>query len=223
MSILPSVAKRWHEVTGLPIVEGYGLSETAPVVAFNPLTIAEFTDKVGIPAPMTDIVLLDKNHQSVPIGERGEIAIKGPQVMHGYQNMPEATEQVFTDNGYFLTGDIGIMDERGFIKIVDRKKDLMVVSGFNVYPAEIESIMLKHPNVLECVAIGIPSPTRGEEPKIFVVAKTPELTEKELIAFGKAHLTGYKRPRHVAFVDSLPKSSLGKVLRKELRKREGLE
>lgn len=223
MSILPSIAKRWHELTGLPIVEGYGLSETAPVVAFNPLTIAEFTNKVGIPAPMTDIVLLDKNYQSVPIGERGEIAIKGPQVMHGYQNMPEETEQVFTDNGYFLTGDIGIMDERGFIKIVDRKKDLMVVSGFNVYPAEIESVMLKHPNVLECVAIGIPSPTRGEEPKIFVVAKTPELTEKELIAFGKAHLTGYKRPRHVAFVDSLPKSSLGKVLRKELRKREGLE
>lgn len=222
MAILPSLAKRWHKITGLPIIEGYGLSETSPVIAFNPLTIAEFTNKVGIPAPATDIVLFDDDGHPVPIGERGEIAVKGPQVMKGYQNRPEDTANAFTQDGYLRTGDIGIMDDRGFIKIVDRKKDMMVVSGFNVYPNEIEEVMQTHEDVAECVAIGIPSPTRGEEPKIFVVRRYNKVTADALIEFGRQHLIGYKRPRHVEFVDSLPKSSVGKVLRKELRKREGL-
>lgn len=222
MSILPKTAKTWQYITGTPIVEGYGLSELAPIISFNPLTIAQFTNKIGIPTPATDVKILDDNHDILPIGERGEIVVKGPQVMLGYQNLPTETSEAFTKDGYLKTGDIGIMDENGFIKVVDRKKDMMVVSGFNVYPHEIESVMSEHPDVLECVAIGVPNATRGEEPKIFVVRKNPQLTEKELIDFGKQNLAGYKRPRHVVFVESLPKSSSGKLLRQELRKREGL-
>lgn len=222
MSVLPSVAKEWHEITGLPIVEGYGLSETSPVVAFNPMTIAEFTGKIGIPASSTDVVLIDDDGNEMPVGERGEICVKGPQVMLGYQNRPDETAETFTEHGYFKTGDIGIMDEKGFIKIVDRKKDMILVSGFNVYPNEIEEAMSEHPAVLECGAIGVPSDERGEDPKIFVVKKA-EVTEKELLDYGKKVLTGYKRPRIVQFVDELPKSNVGKILRKELRKMEGLE
>lgn len=222
MSILPKTARTWHYITGTPIVEGYGLSETAPIVSFNPLTIAHFTNKIGIPAPATDVKILDENQNILPIGERGEIVVKGPQVMKGYQNLPTETTQAFTSDGYLKTGDIGIMDENGFFKVVDRKKDMMVVSGFNVYPHEIESVMCEHPDVIECVAIGVPSATRGEEPKIFVVSKNPNLTADTLIHFGRQNLTGYKRPRHVEFVEKLPKSAVGKILRKELRKREGL-
>jgi len=221
-SVLPSVAKEWHKITGLPIVEGYGLSETSPVVAFNPMTIAEFTGKIGIPASSTDVVLTDDDESEVAIGERGEICVKGPQVMIGYQNRPDETAETFTATGYLKTGDIGIMDEKGFIKIVDRKKDMILVSGFNVYPNEIEEIMSEHPAVVECGAIGIPSEERGEDPKIFVVKKG-NVTEQELLDFGKKNMTGYKRPRHVQFVDELPKSNVGKILRKELRKMEGLD
>lgn len=224
MSVLPSVAKAWHEATGLPIVEGYGLSETSPVVSFNPMNISEFTGKIGVPAPDTDIILIDDDGNEMPIGERGEICVKGPQVMVGYQNRPEETEKTFTKSGYFKTGDIGILDEKGFVKIVDRKKDMILVSGFNVYPNEIEEAMAQHPAVLEVGAIGIPSDERGEDPKIFVVKKEgADVTEKELLDFGKKQLTGYKRPRLVQFVDELPKSNVGKILRKELRKMEGLE
>lgn len=222
MSVLPSVAKEWQEITGLPIVEGYGLSETSPVVAFNPMTIAEFTAKIGIPASSTDVILIDDDGNEMPIGERGEICVKGPQVMLGYQNRPEETAESFTEHGYFKTGDIGIMDEKGFIKIVDRKKDMILVSGFNVYPNEIEEAMTEHPAVLECGAIGVPNDDRGEDPKIFVVKKA-DVTEKELLDYGRKVLTGYKRPRLVQFVDELPKSNVGKILRKELRKMEGLE
>lgn len=221
-SVLPGVAKQWHKITGLPIVEGYGLSETSPVAAFNPMTIAEFTGKIGIPASSTDIILIDEDENEVAIGARGEICVKGPQVMIGYQNRPDETAETFTQKGYLKTGDIGIMDDKGFIKIVDRKKDMILVSGFNVYPNEIEEIMSEHPAVKEVGAIGIPSDERGEDPKIFVVKKG-EVTEKELLDFGKKHLTGYKRPRHVQFVDELPKSNVGKILRKELRKMEGLD
>lgn len=222
MSVLPSVAKKWHKITGLPIVEGYGLSETSPVVAFNPMTIAEFTNKIGIPASSTDMILIDDEGNQVALGDRGEICVKGPQVMIGYQNRPEETAETFTDDGYLKTGDIGIMDEKGFVKIVDRKKDMILVSGFNVYPNEIEEAMSEHPAVAECGAIGVPNEDRGEEPKLFVVKKG-EVTEQELLDFGKKQLTGYKRPRHIQFVDELPKSNVGKILRKELRKMEGLE
>ena len=222
MSVLPSVAKEWHKITGLPIVEGYGLSETSPVVAFNPMTISEFTGKIGIPASSTDIILIDDDENEVALGDRGEICVKGPQVMIGYQNRPQETAETFTAKGFLKTGDIGIMDEKGFIKIVDRKKDMILVSGFNVYPNEIEEAMSEHPNVVECGAIGIPNDERGEDPKLFVVKKG-EVTEQELIDFGKKQLTGYKRPRHIQFVDELPKSNVGKILRKELRKMEGLE
>lgn len=222
MSVLPSVAKEWHKITGLPIVEGYGLSETSPVVAFNPMTISEFTGKIGIPASSTDVILIDDDENEVALGDRGEICVKGPQVMIGYQNRPEETAETFTANGFLKTGDIGIMDEKGFIKIVDRKKDMILVSGFNVYPNEIEEAMSEHPNVVECGAIGIPSDERGEDPKLFVVKKG-DVTEQELLDFGKKQLTGYKRPRHIQFVDELPKSNVGKILRKELRKMEGLE
>jgi len=222
MSVLPSVAKEWHKITGLPIVEGYGLSETSPVVAFNPMTIAEFTGKIGIPAPSTDVVLIDEEENVVAMGDRGEICVKGPQVMIGYQNRPQETAESFTASGYLKTGDIGIMDEKGFIKIVDRKKDMILVSGFNVYPNEIEEAMSEHPAVVECGAIGVPNDERGEEPKLFVVKKG-DVTEKELLDYGKKQLTGYKRPRHIQFVDELPKSNVGKILRKELRKMEGLE
>ncbi|AOY44591.1 MAG: AMP-binding protein [Pseudomonadota bacterium] len=222
MSVLPSVAKEWHKITGLPIVEGYGLSETSPIVAFNPMTIAEFTGKIGIPAPSTDVVLIDEEENVVALGDRGEICVKGPQVMIGYQNRPKETTESFTASGYLKTGDIGIMDEKGFIKIVDRKKDMILVSGFNVYPNEIEEAMSEHPAVVECGAIGVPNDERGEEPKVFVVKKG-DVTEKELLEYGKKQLTGYKRPRHIQFVDELPKSNVGKILRKELRKMEGLE
>lgn len=224
MSVLPSVAKAWHEITGLPIVEGYGLSETSPVVSFNPMNIAEFTAKIGVPAPGTDVILIDEDENEVAIGERGELCVKGPQVMVGYHNSPEETEKAFTKNGYFKTGDIAILDEKGFLKIVDRKKDMILVSGFNVYPNEIEEAMAEHPAVLEVGAIGVPSEKRGEDPKIYVVKKPgAEVTEEELINFGRKQLTGYKRPRIVEFVDDLPKSNVGKILRKELRKMEGLE
>ena len=222
MSVLPSVAKEWHKVTGLPIVEGYGLSETSPVVAFNPMTIAKFTGKIGIPASSTDVILIDDDENEVAMGERGEICVKGPQVMIGYQNRPDETAETFTKDDYFKTGDIGIMDDKGFIKIVDRKKDMILVSGFNVYPNEIEEAMSEHPGVKEVGAIGIPNDERGEDPKIFVVKKG-NVTEQELLDFGKKQLTGYKRPRHVQFVDELPKSNVGKILRKELRKMEGLQ
>ena len=222
MSVLPSVAKEWHKITGLPIVEGYGLSETSPVVAFNPMTIAEFTGKIGIPASSTDVILIDDDEKEVALGDRGEICVKGPQVMIGYQNRPDETAETFTANGFLKTGDIGIMDEKGFIKIVDRKKDMILVSGFNVYPNEIEEAMSEHPAVVECGAIGIPNENSGEEPKLFVVKKG-DVTEQELLDFGKKQLTGYKRPRSIQFVDELPKSNVGKILRKELRKIEGLE
>lgn len=222
MAISPMIAKKWHFVTGTPIIEGYGLSETSPVVTFNPLTIARFTNKIGIPAPSTDIKIINEQDKALPVGERGEIVVKGPQVMLGYYNRPYETFQAFTADGYLRTGDIGIMNERGFIKIVDRKKDMILVSGFNVYPHEIEEVINQHPDVAECAAIGIPSEIRGEEPKIFVVRKNNKVTAEQLLYFGKQNLTGYKRPRSVAFVNELPKSNVGKILRKELRKMEGL-
>ncbi len=215
MSVLPSTAEAWERMTGNYIIEGYGLSETSPVLTFNPL--GQYTGKIGIPFPATDIILLDDDGNEVSMGEAGEICAKGPQVMKGYWKRDDETEKVMTKDGYFRTGDIGVMDERGYFKIVDRKKDMILVSGFNVYPNEVEEAIAAHPKVLECGAIGVPDEHSGEVVKVFVVKKDDTLSEKDIKAWAKQHLTGYKRPKQVQFVTELPKSNVGKILRKELR------
>ena len=216
MAVLPSTAEAWEKLTGNYIIEGYGLSETSPVLTFNPL--GSYTGKIGIPFPSTDIILLDEDGHEVAMGEAGEICAKGPQVMKGYWNQPEETAKVMTADGYFRTGDIGVMDEQGYFKIVDRKKDMILVSGFNVYPNEVEEVIAAHPQVLECGAIGVPDEHSGEVVKVFVVKKDDSLTADDIKAWAKKNLTGYKRPKQIAFVDELPKSNVGKILRKELRK-----
>ena len=217
MAVLPSTAEAWKKITGTNIIEGYGLSETSPVATANPPASNEFSGTIGIPLPLTDVAILDDDGNDMPLGEQGEISIRGPQVMKGYWNRPDETEKVMT-NGLFRTGDIGIMDSRGYIKIVDRKKDMILVSGFNVYPSEIEEVVSQHPKVLEVAAIGVPDEKSGEVPKLFVVKKDPSLTTEEVLAYAKENLTGYKRPRYVEFIDELPKSNVGKILRKDLRK-----
>ncbi|TCB61414.1 AMP-binding protein [Acinetobacter terrae] len=217
MAVLASTAEAWKKITGTNIIEGYGLSETSPVATANPPSSMEFSGTIGVPLPLTEVAILDDDGNEVPLGEQGEISIRGPQVMKGYWNRPDETEQVMT-NGFFRTGDIGIMDARGYIKIVDRKKDMILVSGFNVYPSEIEEVVSKHPKVLEVAAIGVPDEKSGEVPKLFVVKKDPSLTTEEVLAYAKENLTGYKRPRYVEFMDELPKSNVGKILRKDLRK-----
>ncbi len=217
MAVLPSTAEAWKKVTGTNIIEGYGLSETSPVATANPPTSEEFSGTIGIPLPLTEVAILDDDGNEVALGEQGEISIRGPQVMKGYWNRPDETDKVMT-NGFFRTGDIGVMDSRGYVKIVDRKKDMILVSGFNVYPSEIEEVIAKHPKVLEVAAIGVPDEKSGEVPKLFVVKKDPSLTTEEVLAFAKENLTGYKRPRYVEFMDELPKSNVGKILRKDLRK-----
>ncbi|WP_349927978.1 AMP-binding protein [Acinetobacter sp. A1-4-2] len=217
MAVLPSTAEAWKKITGTNIIEGYGLSETSPVATANPPQSTEFSGTIGIPLPLTEVAILDDDGNEVPLGEQGEISIRGPQVMKGYWNRPDETEKVMI-NGFFRTGDIGIMDDRGYIKIVDRKKDMILVSGFNVYPSEIEEVISTHPKVLEVAAIGVPDEKSGEVPKLFVVKKDSSLTTEEVLAFAKENLTGYKRPRYVEFIDELPKSNVGKILRKDLRK-----
>jgi len=217
MAVLPSTAEAWKKVTGTNIIEGYGLSETSPVATANPPASEEFSGTIGIPLPLTEVAILDDDGNEVPLGEQGEISIRGPQVMKGYWNRQDETDKVMI-NGYFRTGDIGVMNDRGYVKIVDRKKDMILVSGFNVYPSEIEEIVAKHPKVLEVAAIGVPDEKSGEVPKLFVVKKDPSLTTEEVLAFAKENLTGYKRPRYVEFLDELPKSNVGKILRKDLRK-----
>lgn len=215
MSVLPSTADAWEKITGSYIIEGYGLSETSPVLTFNPL--GSYTGKIGIPFPSTDILLLDDEGNQVAQGEAGEIVAKGPQVMKGYWNQPEETARAMTADGYFRTGDIGVMDENGYFKIVDRKKDMILVSGFNVYPNEVEEVIASHSGVLECGVIGVPDEHSGEVVKAFIVKKDPELTEADIKTWAKQNLTGYKRPKKIAFLDELPKSNVGKILRKELR------
>ena len=217
MAVLASTAEAWKKITGTNIIEGYGLSETSPVATANPPSSMEFSGTIGIPLPLTEVAILDDDGNEVALGEQGEISIRGPQVMKGYWNRPDETEKVMT-NGFFRTGDIGIMDARGYVKIVDRKKDMILVSGFNVYPSEIEDVVSKHPKVLEVAAIGVPDEKSGVVPKLFVVKKDPSLTTEEVLAFAKENLTGYKRPRYVEFMDELPKSNVGKILRKDLRK-----
>ncbi|VEG13033.1 AMP-binding protein [Moraxella cuniculi] len=218
MSVLSDTAKSWERLTGNYIVEGYGLSETSPVLTLNPP--GGYTGKIGIPFPATDIKLFDDEGNEVALGEAGEICAKGPQVMQGYWKRDDETAKVTTKDGYFRTGDIGIMDEKGFVKIVDRKKDMILVSGFNVYPNEVEEVMASHPKILECGVIGVADSHSGEVPKIFVVKKDASLTTEEVREWAKENLTGYKRPKYIEFVSELPKSNVGKILRKELRKLE---
>ncbi|MDM1764152.1 AMP-binding protein [Acinetobacter sichuanensis] len=218
MAVLPSTAEAWKKITNTIIIEGYGLSETSPVATANPPATKEFSGTIGIPLPLTDVAILDDDGNHLAQGEQGEISIRGPQVMKGYWNRPDETAKVMTADGYFRTGDIGIMNERGYFKIVDRKKDMILVSGFNVYPSEIEEVIAQHPKVLEVAAIGVADEKSGEVPKLFVVKKDPSLTTEEVLAYAKENLTGYKRPRYVEFMDELPKSNVGKILRKDLRK-----
>ncbi len=217
MAVQKPVADKWLQVTGTPIVEGYGLSETSPVVAANRCDITGFTGTIGLPIPSTEICILDEASQEVPFGTAGEIAVRGPQVMAGYWNRPDETAKVMTADGFFKTGDIGIMNEQGYIKIVDRKKDMILVSGFNVYPNEIEEVVASHPGVLEVACVGVPDQHSGEAVKLYVVRKDKALTKEELMAFCKEQLTGYKRPKYIEFRETLPKTNVGKILRRELR------
>ncbi|MGA8033750.1 MAG: AMP-binding protein, partial [Casimicrobiaceae bacterium] len=217
MAVQEAVARRWKEVTGVALVEAYGLTETSPAATMNPLDNTEFNGTIGLPVPSTWIVLRDDAGRDVPLGQPGEICIKGPQVMAGYWQRPDETAKVMTADGYFMSGDIGVMDERGYIRIVDRKKDMILVSGFNVYPNEIEGVVAEHPGVLECAAVGVADPKSGEAVKLYVVPKDDTLTAEELIAWCRDRMTGYKAPREVEFRRELPKSNVGKILRRELR------
>ena len=217
MAVQKAVADKWFEKTGCPIVEGYGLSETSPSATCNPTNATSYSGTIGYPMPSTDIAIRDDDGNDVAFGQPGEICIRGPQVMAGYWNRPDETANVMYPDGYFKSGDIGVMDEKGQTKIVDRKKDMILVSGFNVYPNEVEGVIASHPGVLECAAIGVPDEHSGEVVKIFVVKKDPSLTEQQLIDFSKEQLAGYKRPKFVEFRDDLPKTNVGKILRRELR------
>lgn len=217
MAVQKAVNDRWRAVTGKSIIEGYGLSETAPVATANPADADEFTGTIGLPLPSTDIAILDDAGNELPLGQAGEIAIRGPQVMEGYWEKPEETARVMTREGYFRSGDIGIMDERGYVSIVDRKKDMVLVSGFNVYPNEVEGVVAMHPGVLECAVIGVPDEQTGEAVKLFVVKRDPSLTADEILEFCHEQLTAYKRPKQIEFRNELPKTNVGKILRRELR------
>lgn len=217
MAVQRVVAERWKAITGKPIIEGYGLSETSPVATCNANNIEVYTGTIGLPLPSTEISIRDDDGQEMALGLAGEICIRGPQVMAGYWHRPEETAKVMTADGFFKTGDVGVMDEQGYVKIVDRKKDMVLVSGFNVYPNEVEDVAVSHPGVLEAAVIGVPDAHSGEAVKLFVVRRDPELTVADLAEFCKEQLTGYKRPKYIEFRDELPKSNVGKILRRELR------
>ena len=218
MAVQRAVAQRWKEATGIPLIEGYGLTETAPIAICNPLSIPEWSGNIGVPIPSTEATILDDGGAALPVGQVGEIAIRGPQVMKGYWQRPEETAKVFTDDGWFRTGDMGFMNELGQFKITDRKKDMIIVSGFKVFPNEIEDVVMLHPGVLEVAAIGVPDEKSGEAVKIVVVRKDSALSEPDLIENCRRNLTSYKVPRRVEFrSEPLPKTNIGKILRRELR------
>jgi long-chain acyl-CoA synthetase len=204
-------------VTGCPMIEGWGMSETCAIGTNNPVTNKSFTGSIGLPLPSIDVAIKGDDGQSLGIGESGEICIKGPQVMTGYYNQPAENEKAFTGDGFMRTGDVGIMDDRGYTKIIDRKKDMIIVSGFNVFPNELENVISLCPGVVECAAIGVADQSQGEAIKVFVVKNDTTLSEEDLGAYCKLHLTGYKRPKYIEFRDDLPKSNVGKILRRELR------
>ncbi|MEO5702146.1 MAG: long-chain-fatty-acid--CoA ligase [Casimicrobiaceae bacterium] len=217
MAVQKVVADRWKQVTGVPLIEAYGLTETSPAATINPLDLTAFNGSIGLPVPSTEIVLRDDHGRTLPIGETGEICIRGPQVMAGYWQRPEETAKAIDKDGWFATGDIGVMDASGYVRIVDRKKDMILVSGFNVYPNEIEGVVATHPGVLECAAVGVPDAKSGEAVKLFVVKRDEHVTAEDILGHCRRHLTGYKVPRDVDFRTELPKTNVGKILRRELR------
>jgi len=217
MAMQKVVADEWQRLTGVPIAEGYGLSETSPVACVNTPLIQSFTGHVGLPVPGTEVVILGDNNNELPLGQAGEICIKGPQVMTEYWNMPEETRNAFTPDGYFRSGDIGLMDENGYVKIIDRKKDMIIVSGFKVYPNEVEEVLSEMPGILECAVIGTPDEETGEAVKAFIVKRDADLSEDQVLEYCKQQLTNYKRPKKIIFRSELPKTNVGKILRRELR------
>jgi long-chain acyl-CoA synthetase len=217
MAVQKAVADAWFKATGKPIIEGYGLSETSPVLTCNRGDISEWTGTIGLPLPSTEISIRDDAGNELPLGEAGEICARGPQVMPGYWQRPDETARVMTGDGFFRTGDIGVMDEEGRVRIVDRKKDMISVSGFKVFPNEVEDLAMTHGGLLECAVIGVPDQHSGEVPKMFAVKKRPEVTEAEMRTFLAANLASYKVPRHIEFRNELPKSNVGKILRRALR------
>jgi len=217
MAVQKAVADQWKEVTGVTLVEAYGLTETSPAACINPVTLEDYNGYIGLPISSTEGAIMSEEGNFLPVGETGELCIRGPQVMKGYWQRPEATDEVLNADGWLQTGDIALMTEDGYFKIVDRKKDMILVSGFNVYPNEIEDVLALHPKVLEVAAIGVPDEKSGEAVSLYIVKKDPGLTKEEVIAFCKENLTGYKRPRYIEFMTDLPKSNVGKILRRELR------
>jgi len=217
MAAAEGTARHWQALTGCPMIEGWGMSETCAIGTNNPVNAKEFSGTIGLPLPSVDIAIKDDEGRSLPIGSTGEICIKGPNVMTGYYRQPEETARAFTADGYMRTGDLGYMDARGYIKIVDRKKDMILVSGFNVFPSELENVISLCPGVLECAAIGVPDPKQGEAIKVFIVRSDPTLTEEDVARYCAQNLTGYKHPKYIEFRDELPKSNVGKILRRELR------
>jgi len=217
MAVQEATAREWLRITGCPVVEGYGLSETSPVATSNRIDAREFTGSIGLPIPSTEIAIRDDDGIDVPTGQPGEICIRGPQVMAGYWQRPDETALVMTRDGFFKSGDVGVMDKHGYVRIVDRKKDMILVSGFNVYPSEIEQVVSLHPGVLECAVIGVADDRAGEAVKLFVVKKDPTLSEDDLASYCRDNFTAYKRPKTIEFRDDLPKSNVGKILRRELR------
>jgi long-chain acyl-CoA synthetase len=217
MAVQKAVADKWKQVTGVPLIEAYGLTETSPAATINPLDLKEYNGAIGLPISSTEVAIRDEEGKNLPFGEAGEICIHGPQVMKGYYNRPDETAKVIMADGFLRTGDIGVMDGKGFVRIVDRKKDMILVSGFNVYPNEVEAVVAMHPGVLEVAAVGVPDEKSGEAVKIFVVKKDPNLTAEAVIAHCKENLTGYKVPKLVEFRAELPKTNVGKILRRALR------
>jgi long-chain acyl-CoA synthetase len=217
MAVQRVVAQRWKQLTGVPLVEGYGLTESAPVAIANPVTIDEWSGRIGLPLPSTEAAILDDDGRPVPLGEVGEIGLRGPQVMKGYWNRPEESAHVFTSDGWLRTGDMGVMDASGSFRITDRKKDMISVSGFKVFPNEIEDVLTMHPGVLEAAAIGVPDERSGEAVKLFVVARETGVSLEELKAYCKENFTAYKVPKHIVLRESLPMTPVGKILRRELR------
>ncbi len=217
MAVQRAVAERWKEITGTTLLEAYGLTETSPAATINPVDLEQYNGSIGMPISSTEVVIRDDEGRDLPLGEAGELCVRGPQVMKGYWNRPEETAKVIMPDGFLRTGDVAVIEASGFVKIVDRKKDMILVSGFNVYPNEIEDVLAMHPGVLESAAVGVPDTKTGEAVKIYVVKKDPTLTEAALLEHCRANLTAYKVPRHIAFRNELPKTNVGKILRRELR------